>query len=83
MRAVMKGMGPAVIGVLAVSLFRLAPAALPDPFAVGILGATLVALIVFRIGVFKLMIGGALLGVLRSHLPVIRAFKAARHLITT
>jgi chromate transporter len=30
MRAVMKGMGPAVIGVLAVSLIRVAPAALPD-----------------------------------------------------
>ena len=30
--SVMKGMGPAVIGVLAVSLLRLAPAALPDSF---------------------------------------------------
>ncbi len=65
-RAVMKGMAPAVIGVLAVSLTRLAPAALPDPFAVAILAATLIALMVFRIGAFKLMIGGAVLGVLRS-----------------
>src|SRR5258705_13911748 len=65
-RAVMKGMAPAVIGVLAVSLFRLAPAALPDPFAVAILAPTLIALMVFRIGAFKLMIGGAVLGVLRS-----------------
>jgi len=62
MRAVMKGMGPAVIGVLAVSLIRLAPAALPDLFAIVILGATLVALMVLRIGVFKLMIAGAVLG---------------------
>src|SRR5947208_6041949 len=52
-RAVMKGMGPAVIGVLAVSLVRLAPAALPDPFAVAILIGTLVAAMAFRIGVFK------------------------------
>jgi chromate transporter len=83
MRAVMKGMGPAVIGVLAVSLIRLAPAALPDPFAIMILAATLVALMVFRIGVFKLMIAGAALGVLRSYLPVLRGFRAATRLFTT
>ena len=68
MRAVMKGMAPAVIGVLAVSLIRLAPAALPDTFAIAILAATLVALLVFRLGPFKLMLGGAGLGVLRSRL---------------
>jgi chromate transporter len=83
MRAVMKGMGPAVIGVLAVSLIRLAPAALPDPFAIMILAATLVALMVFRTGVFRLMIAGAALGVLRSYLPVLRGFRAATRLFTT
>src|SRR5437016_518598 len=82
MRAVMKGMGPAVICVLAVSLFRLAPAALPDPIAIVILVATLIALMVLRIGVFKLMIAGAVLGVLRSYLPVMRGFKAVGRLIT-
>src|SRR5438034_9562758 len=82
MRAVIKGMGPAVIGVLAVSLIRLAPVALPDPFAIAILAATLLAQIIFRIGVFKLMIAGAVLGVLRSYLPVIRGFKAVGRLIT-
>ncbi len=66
MRAVMEGMAPAVIGVLAVSLIRLAPAALPDAFAVVILAATLIALVAFPLGAFKLMIGGAVLGVLRS-----------------
>ena len=39
-RAVMRGVAPAVIGVLAVSLVRLSPAALPDPFAVAILIGT-------------------------------------------
>jgi chromate transporter len=82
MRAVMKGMGPAVIGVLAVSLIRLAPAALPDPITIVILAATLVAQMVFRIGVFKLMIAGAILGVLRSRLPAIPGFKAVEYLIT-
>ena len=69
-KAVMKGMGPAVIGVLAVSLLRLAPAALPDPFAAVILIGTIVATMAFRIGAFKVMIGGAVLGVLRSQLPL-------------
>ncbi len=82
-RAVMKGMAPAVIGVLAVSLFRLAPAALPDPVAVVILAATLLALVAFRIGAFKLMIAGALLGVLRSALPAMRGVKAVQRLIGT
>ena len=83
MRAVMKGMAPAVIGVLAVSLIRLAPAALPDPFAMVILAATVLALMVFRMGVFRLMIAGAALGVLRSYLPLLRGFRAATRLFTT
>jgi len=83
MRAVMKGMAPAVIGVLAVSLIRLAPAALPDPFAMVILAATVLALMVFRMGVFRLMIAGAALGVLRSYLPLVRGFRAATRLFTT
>ena len=83
MRAVIKGMGPAVIGVLAVSLIRLAPAALPDPFAIAILAATLLAHIIFRIGVFRLMIAGAALGVLKSYVPVLRGFRVATRLFTT
>jgi chromate transporter len=83
MRAVMKGMGPAVIGVLAVSPIRLAPAALPDPFAIAILSGTLLALVIFRSGAFRLMIAGAALGVLRSYLPVLRGFRAAIRLFTT
>ena len=73
-KAVMKGMAPAVIGILAVSLVRLAPAALPDPFATVILAATLIALMAFRIGAFNLMIAGAVLGVLRRRLPAIPGF---------
>ncbi|PYO02794.1 MAG: hypothetical protein DMD91_02505 [Candidatus Rokuibacteriota bacterium] len=69
-KAVMKGMGPAVIGVLLVSLVRLSPAAVPDPLALAILVGTVVAAIAFRVGAFKLMMGGAVLGILRSQLPV-------------
>src|SRR5262245_3297051 len=83
MRAVMRGMGPAVIGVLAVSLVRLAPAALPDLFAVVILAATVVAMVALRLGALKVMIAGALLGVLRTHLPVFRGVRAAGRLIVS
>lgn len=69
-KAMMKGMGPAVIGVLAVSLIRLAPAAVPDPLALAILIATIVGAMAFRIGAFKLMFGGAIVGALRNQLPL-------------
>lgn len=69
-KAVMKGMGPAVIGVLAVSLIRLSPAAVSDPLALVILIGTLVGAMAFQIGAFKLMFGGAIVGMLRSQLPL-------------
>jgi chromate transport protein ChrA len=80
-RAVMKGMAPAVIGILIVSLFRLAPAALPDAFAVVVLVGTLLGLVALRIGALRLMIGGGALGVLRTYLPAIPGFKAAGQLV--
>jgi chromate transporter len=67
-KAVLKGMGPAVIGVLAVSLLRLAPHALPDAFAIVMLAATLTALVVWHFGTVKLMVMGSVLGILRSRL---------------
>jgi chromate transporter len=69
-KAAMKGMAPAVIGVLAVSLIRLAPAAIPDPLTLAILIGTIVAAMALRIGALKLMVGGAVAGVLRSQLPL-------------
>ena len=74
-RAVMKGMGPAVIGTLAVSLFRIAPYAVPDPFAVAVLVATVIALSVYRIGAFKLMLAGSVLGVMRGRLFALPGIK--------
>jgi chromate transporter len=69
-RAVMKGMSPAVIGVLVVSLVRLSPAAVPDPLALAILVGTVIGGLAFRVGAFKLMLGGAIAGVLKSQLPL-------------
>ena len=75
-KAAMQGVGPAVIGVMAVFLVRMAPHALPDPWAVAMLIGTLIALLAWRLGALKLISAGAVIGVLRSRLfplPGIRA----------
>src|SRR5207247_9398948 len=58
-KAVMEGMGPAVRGVLVVSLVRRAPAALPDLLALAILVGTVVATRALGAGAFQLMLGGS------------------------
>ncbi len=68
MKAAMKGIGPAVIGVLAVSLTQLAPHAVPDGLAIGIFITTVIVLLVWKVGVIKIMLGGALVGLLRDRL---------------
>lgn len=80
-RAVMRGMGPAVIGVLAVSLVRIAPHALPDPFACVMLIATVAALLVWRLGAFRLIVAGSLVGMLRARLFALPGAKVARDLV--
>jgi chromate transporter len=65
-KAVMKGMGPAVIGVLAVSLATLAPAAIPDLLALAILVGTVAAATALRMGPFKVLLGGAVVGILKD-----------------
>jgi chromate transporter len=64
--AAMKGIGPAVMGILAVKLGQMSPHALPDFTAVAILIATIIALLMSRIGPVKIMIAGPVFGVLRS-----------------
>src|SRR5262249_12142780 len=55
-------------GLLAVSLVQMAPHALPDPLALAMLLATVSALLMWRIGVVKMMLAGSVFGVLRSRL---------------
>jgi chromate transporter len=75
-KAALKGIAPAVIGLITVSLFRMAPYALPDPIAIALLICTVVAVLAWRIGAIKLVFLGALAGVLRSRLPSIPGLKA-------
>ena len=79
-RAVLRGMGPAVVGILAVSLFRLAPHALPDALAIVIFAGTVTCLLVWRAAAIKLMIAGALVGILRSRLASLFGAGTARGL---
>jgi chromate transporter len=76
-RAAMKGIGPAVIGVLAVSLLRMTPHALPDPVAIGIFLGTVAAMLAWRVGPIKLVVLGALLGVLRDRFLSLAGIRAA------
>jgi chromate transporter len=66
--AAMRGIGPAVMGVLAVKLFQMTPHALPDIVTVGIFIATIVVLLASRLSAFKVMFAGAVFGVLKNRL---------------
>ena len=67
-RAVMQGIVPSVIGVMAVALARMAPHAAPDPPAIVALVVTAVALIVWRLAPLKVIAGGAVFGIVRDRL---------------
>lgn len=68
MKAAMRGIGPAVIGVLTVSLTQLAPHAAPDALAWAMFAPAVALLLAWRVGAIKLMLGGAALGMLRERL---------------
>jgi chromate transporter len=65
-KAALQGIGPALIGVITVSLVQLAPHALPDPFAIAIFISTVIALLRWRIDAVKLIFAGLVLGVVWS-----------------
>lgn len=67
-KAAMRGIGPAVIGVLAVSLLRMAPHAVPDAFAVVLFVGSVAALVAWQVGAIKLMVLGGSLGMLRDRM---------------
>ena len=76
LHAAMQGIGPAVSGLFAVALARMTLPALPDPFSVCILLGTIISVLAWRVGAIKLMLIGAGLGLLRSHLPSLTAFSS-------
>jgi chromate transporter len=65
LKAFMRGVGPAVIGALAVSLVQMAPHAAPDSFT-RLLFALTVLLLLLKLSPLPLMFGGALVGLLNK-----------------
>lgn len=75
-RAVIQGIAPGVIGVMAVALTRLAPQAAPDLLAILVLIATVAVLLLWRFAPLKAMLAGAVIGVLRSRLCELPGLRA-------
>ena len=64
LKAFMRGVGPSVIGALAVSLAQMAPHAAPDPLTWCLLALTIAIMLYYKVGSLPLMGGGAAVGVL-------------------
>jgi chromate transporter len=64
LRAFMRGVGPAVIGALAVSLVQIAPHAAPDIFAWVLLALTIGIILLWNVGPLPVMAGGGVIGLL-------------------
>jgi len=64
LRAFMRGIGPAVIGALAVSLVQMAPHAAPDIFTWVLLALSIGIILLCNVGPLPVMAGGGVLGLL-------------------
>src|SRR5713226_557677 len=64
LKAFMRGVGPAVIGALAVSLVQMAPHAAPDPLTWCLLALTVGLILLRSVGALPLMFGGAIVGLI-------------------
>ena len=63
-KAAIRGITPAVVGMLAITLARMAPEAVPDLAAVAIFAAALASMIKWQIGPLRLLGLGAVIGML-------------------
>jgi chromate transporter len=72
MRAAMRGIGPAVVGVIALSILHLAPHAAPDAFTRALLGATVVALLACKVSALQAALAGGILGIVARSRLVLR-----------
>src|SRR5262252_7177864 len=67
-KAALQGMVAGIIGVLAVTLVRLTPYAIVDPFSAVIFICAVTALLLWRMAPLKMVAGGAVLGIVRRRL---------------
>jgi chromate transporter len=67
-KAAMRGIGAAVIGVISVALMQMAPHAVPDAFTAFLVILTVGGMLAWNLGPLPLMLGGAAVGTLsRAH----------------
>ena len=71
-KAAMRAIGAAVIGVIAVALAQMAPHAAPDAFTAFLALCTVAAMLAWRAGPLPLMLGGGVIGVLSRARPLQR-----------
>jgi len=71
-KAAMRGIGAAVIGVISIALLQLAPHAAPDVPTAVLLGLTILVMLAYSLGPFPLVMGGALAGILSGWRPLQR-----------
>ncbi len=69
LKAFMRGVGPAVIGALAVALAQMAPQAAPDIFTWVVLALTVTVPVLRNVGPLPLVLGGGIIGFLRKSAP--------------
>jgi chromate transporter len=71
-KAAMKGAMPGVVGILAVSLFKLIPHAAPDGFTLLMLVLSVAAMMLWRLPPLALILGGGMAGIVARLKPVQR-----------
>jgi chromate transporter len=63
-KAAMKGIAPAVVGAIGVSIIQLLPHAVPDLFTGLLVALTVIALLAWRLPVLSVVVGGGLIGII-------------------
>ena len=71
-KAAMRAISAAVIGVLAVSIAHLAPHAAPDAFTMVLMVLTIVVMVAFSLAPLKMIIAGSLVGIASRLRPIHR-----------
>jgi chromate transport protein ChrA len=71
-RAAMRGVSPAVVGAIGLTVLHLAPTAAPDAFTGLLFVATFVGLLLWQMPVVSAAVGGGLIGILARSSVVVR-----------
>lgn len=71
-RAAMRGISPAVVGAIALTVVHLAPTAAPDAFTGVLLVGTIAGLLLWQLPAISAALGGGVLGIVARALPRVR-----------